>query len=60
MSAAGRGACQMCRGRGWKLVLVRRSAIAAGAVPERDALNRSRVTCLFCSGSGTVARQEVR
>jgi DnaJ-class molecular chaperone len=55
MSATGKNSCPSCRGRGWKLVTLRRSAANGGGVAERALLERPRIACLACSGSGRVA-----
>jgi hypothetical protein len=46
--------CTNCRGRGWKLLTLRRSLTSAGDAGERASLRRSRVKCLPCQGTGTV------
>jgi hypothetical protein len=45
--------CTDCRGRGWKLLTLRRSLTTAGDAGERASLRRSRVECLTCRGTGT-------
>ena len=47
------GSCQLCGGRGWKFLTLRRSPASAGLVSERALLTRARVGCLYCSGTGT-------
>ena len=44
--------CTDCRGRGWKLLTLRRSLTSAGDAGERASLRRSRVKCLACRGEG--------
>lgn len=45
--------CTNCRGRGWKLLTLRRSLTSTGDAGERASLKRSRVKCLACQGRGT-------
>jgi hypothetical protein len=45
--------CTDCRGRGWKLLTLRRSLTTAGDAGERAPLRRSHVECLACRGTGT-------
>jgi hypothetical protein len=45
--------CANCRGRGWKLLTLRRSLTSAGDAGERGSLRRSRAECLTCLGTGT-------
>ena len=45
--------CSSCRGRGWKLLTLRRSLTSAGDAGERAPLQRSRIRCLTCRGTGT-------
>ncbi len=47
-------ACPVCRGKGRKFVLLRRSTAIAGGAAERALLFRSWVRCLTCSGTGRV------
>ena len=44
--------CSRCRGRGWKLLTLRRSLTSAGDAGERAPLQRSRTRCLTCQGTG--------
>ena len=44
--------CGTCRGRGWKLLTLRRSLTSAGDAGERAPLQRSRIQCLTCGGTG--------
>ena len=44
--------CSSCRGRGWKLLTLRRSLTSAGDAGERAPLQRSRTRCLTCRGTG--------
>ena len=44
--------CSSCRGRGWKLLTLRRSLTSAGDAGERAPLQRSRTQCLTCRGTG--------
>jgi len=46
--------CSNCRGRGWKLLTLRRSLTSAGDAGERAPLQRSRTQCLTCRGTGTL------
>lgn len=46
------GLCPSCRGRRWKFVILRRSPVNGGAVAERGMVNRARVECLACDGTG--------
>lgn len=52
MSAIGKDSCLSCRGHGWKLVTLRRSASNGGGTAEIGLLERPRIPCLTCSGSG--------
>jgi hypothetical protein len=54
MSASGKNSCSSCRGRGWKFVTLRRSAVNGGGTVEGALLERPRIPCLACSGSGRV------
>jgi hypothetical protein len=45
--------CTNCRGRGWKLLTLRRSLTSAGDAGERASLRRARVECLACRGTGS-------
>ena len=45
--------CSSCRGRGWKWLTLRRSLTSTGDAGERAPLQRSRVRCLVCQGTGT-------
>lgn len=54
--AGGEGSCLSCRGRRWKFVMLRRSPANGGGIAERGALQRARVLCLVCSGTGKAAR----
>ena len=47
------GSCASCGGKGWKLMSLRRSLLAAGGVGEWGQLKRRRVTCLACGGAGS-------
>jgi hypothetical protein len=53
--AADDGGCSSCRGRGSKLVMLRRSDAVAGAAAETALLGRVREPCLRCSGTGKAA-----
>ncbi len=44
--------CAICGGRGWKLVMFRRSEANAGSGAEHLAVVRRRADCLACSGTG--------
>jgi len=44
--------CPSCRGKGRKLLLLRRSDARGGNASERALLRRSWVACLKCSGTG--------
>jgi hypothetical protein len=57
MAATGHEPCLICRGRGWKFRMIRRSLANGGETAERGLLARSRVTCLVCSGTGQAAAQ---
>ncbi|MGH3155406.1 MAG: hypothetical protein ACRDNF_02345 [Streptosporangiaceae bacterium] len=52
MRAADPQACELCEGRGWKFLLLRRSSAHAGDVSEQGLAARSRVRCLDCDGTG--------
>jgi DnaJ-class molecular chaperone len=54
MTSTNSDQCTNCRGRGWKLLTLRRSLTSAGDAGERASLRRSRVTCLPCQGTGIV------
>ncbi|HEY3732357.1 MAG TPA: hypothetical protein VGL63_00400 [Streptosporangiaceae bacterium] len=47
------GSCELCGGRGWKFLILRRSPASAGLVSERASRTRARVGCLACAGTGT-------
>jgi DnaJ-class molecular chaperone len=49
--------CLACRGRGWKLVLLRRSPANAGVTADRSTTSRRRATCLACQGTGRAATE---
>lgn len=55
MPSNGKNECPSCRGRGWKFLTLRRSAANGGGTAERALLQRPRISCLFCSGTGRVA-----
>jgi hypothetical protein len=44
--------CSSCRGRGRKLVTMRRAEASAGAAAETELLGRAMTDCLVCSGMG--------
>jgi DnaJ-class molecular chaperone len=44
--------CTRCRGRGWKLLTLRRSLTSAGDAGERAPMQRARTQCLTCRGTG--------
>jgi hypothetical protein len=44
--------CESCRGRGSKLVTMRRAEATAGAAAETELLGRALTDCLMCSGTG--------
>ena len=52
MTGTSSGQCSGCRGRGWKLLTLRRSLTSAGDAGERAPLQRSRTRCLTCRGTG--------
>jgi hypothetical protein len=52
MAASGQGPCPSCRGHGWKFCTLRRSPANGGGTAERGLLQRARIPCLACSGSG--------
>jgi len=54
--AGGHPQCLLCRGRGWKFRMMRRSPCNGDTTAERELLARSRVTCLNCSGTGKAAQ----
>jgi hypothetical protein len=56
-AATGHTPCSLCRGRGWKFGVLRRSLVNGGGAAERGLLRRARVICLACSGSGRAAAQ---
>jgi hypothetical protein len=56
MMAIGHDPCQSCRGRGWKFRTLRRSPDNGGGTAERGLLERPRVICVFCSGTGRAER----
>jgi hypothetical protein len=47
--------CSSCRGRGQKLVTMRRAEAAAGAAAETALLGRAQEDCLTCSGTGNAS-----
>jgi len=49
----GRGPCETCGGRGWKLLSYRRSVASVGDAGERVLQTRARGLCLACGGSGS-------
>lgn len=49
--------CLMCRGRGWKFSTLRRSLSNGGGVAECGLVQRARVLCLTCSGTGRAAEE---
>ena len=55
MSASRKNQCPSCRGRGWKLITLRRCVANGGGTAERALLERPRTACLTCSGSGRVS-----
>lgn len=52
MTVGNSGSCQWCGGRGWKLLTLRRSQELPGSTPERAPVQRTRVTCIACLGTG--------
>ena len=52
MTGTGGERCSRCRGRGWKLLTLRRSLTSAGDAGERAPLQRSRTRCPTCQGTG--------
>ncbi len=57
MAATGHAPCLLCRGHGWKFCTVRRSLGNGGGTAERGLLQRARVICLACSGTGRAAAE---
>src|ERR1700744_6380847 len=53
MTSTNSDQCTNCRGRGWKLLTLRRSLTSAGDAGERASLRRSCVEGLVCRGEGT-------
>jgi hypothetical protein len=53
--AGAEGSCLSCRGRRWKFVTLRRLAANGGDVAETGMLQRARVECLACGGTGREA-----
>jgi len=51
--------CTRCRGRGWKLLTLRRSLTSAGDAGERAPMQRARTQCLTCRGTGQSSPDDV-
>lgn len=52
MTVGDSGSCQWCGGRGWKFMILRRSHEVSGVISERASVQRTRVPCAACLGTG--------